>query len=221
MKAFRRLDHLLCYVPDIREAHDLFHGRLGFPEAWPIGRFWPGSQACGLALGGINLELIQPDRDPPQIGMISALAFEPTDELQSALRSQGIPFEVFEKRESNPDLLRLRGLPDRHGPQLLCTNVIPEERSLMFPFFGCTYAPILRERLSPNRLTPAEGNRVMEIVIGHPDPEKLMDQLSTLGIEGGVAISATLSESLQVQSIRMASGPIDLEGWPAGFKFTA
>ena len=115
MNAFLRLDHLLCDVADIDKAFDLFHTQLGFPVAWPIGRFWPHGRTCGLALGGVNLELIQSDEEPVAEAAIRGIAFEPTDRIQEVFDHEGVPFTTFEKWESNPELLRLRKLPSSSG----------------------------------------------------------------------------------------------------------
>ncbi len=151
--AFQRLDHLLCNVPDIDEAFNLFHNRLGFPVAWPIGRYWPHGRTCGIALGGVNLEFIQedssgtalqavsrPDVSPDNLqATISRVAFEPTTHVQQAFIREAIPFTTFEKWEDDQELLRLRGMKLGAGRQLLCINTIPEEHQLQFPFFACAY----------------------------------------------------------------------------------
>ena len=178
--AFQRLDHLLCNVPDIEEAFDLFHNRLGFPIAWPIGRFWPNGRTCGIALGGVNLEFIQRDAEPTKEAVIRRIAFQPTGHVQEALRHEHIPFTVFEKRESEPELLRLRGMPVDQGEQLLCTNTLPDEDKLEFPFFACDYALIPKAALSPNAFEIPDGNSVKEIVIGHPQPAAVKSQLDRL-----------------------------------------
>ena len=223
MKAFLRLDHLLCDVPDIDAAFDLFHRSLGFPVAWPIGPYWPGGRMCGIALGGINLELIQLDAEPVTEATIRSMAFEPTADIKEILSREGIPFHTFDKVESNDELLRLRALPTGQGPQLLCTNTIPDESTLEFPFFACKYAPAIHDKLTIEKVTrqgrgPFE-DWVEEVVIGHPQPHALENQLTRLGIERGVRLRSEGHPTKEVIAIKMHSGPINLASFPARFRF--
>ena len=233
MNAFRRLDHLLCDVPDIDASFKLFHDRLGFPVAWPIGAYWPGGRMCGIALGGINLELIQLDTEPVAEARIRSIAFEPTAEIGETLTTEGIPYETFEKVESNDELLRLRGLPAGQGPQLLCVNTIPQESALEFPLFACKYALAIRDKLSVERITrqpeePPVGSTlgrgpfedwVEEVVIGHPNPRLLEDQLTRLGLEQGVPLRFEEHPAKEVTKIKMRSGSFDIGSFPARFLF--
>jgi hypothetical protein len=219
MKAFQRVDHLLCDVPDIDSAFSLFHERLGFPVAWPIGRFWPDRRTCGLALGGINLELIQSDVQPVSEATIRSIAFEPTDRIQEIFQREGIPFKEFEKWESNPDLLRLRNMPSQQGAQLLCTNTLPAEYAIAFPFFACKYAVTVKRKLAPHALPLPDGNVIEEIVLGHPDPAAIKDQLQRLGIQEGVRISVARHPKKEVTALLMKNGAIDLGTWPTSISF--
>lgn len=218
MPAFKRLDHLLCDVPDIEGAFRLFTEELRFPVAWPIGRYWPQGRTCGVALGGANLEFIQPDESPPLEARIETLAFEPTRELHSTLDAHGTPYEVFEKRESDAKLLRLRSLPDDQGEQLLCVNTSPSE-PMEFDLFACRYTPLLQEKLSPKNLRPSDGNELQEVVLGHPFPDALERQLAKLGVEGGVRIRVQVHPVKEVVALRMKNGPLELPGFPSRFRF--
>lgn len=219
MNAFQRLDHLLCDVPDIDAAFELFHQRLGFPVAWPIGRYWPTGRTCGLALGGINLELIQPDVKPPTNARIRGIAFEPTDRAQEVLEQEGIPFKVVEKWETSPELLKLRGMPIHSGAQLLCTNLMPGDYAIEFPFFACNYSVTVKKRLRPEALPLEDKNSVVGVLLGHPSPGRLGEQLQRLGIQEGVRLSVAQHGEKEVVAITMRNGPIDLGGWPARFSF--
>ena len=219
MAAFKRLDHLLCDVPDIEQALALFVDELGFPVAWPIGRYWPDARQCGIALGGINLELIQADEIPVQEATIRAIAYKPSSELHKILNVKKIPFTVFEKRESNPELLKLRGLPFDQGEQPLCTNTIIEESAQEFRFFACDYAPILKAALAPSSFVIPNDNRVEEVVIGLPFPESPTDELEDLGIKGGARITFRKHPVKEVTALVMKNGPIEMAGWPARFRF--
>src|SRR5690349_7194669 len=104
--ALARLDHVIYSVPDIEAAHGKLTER--FPEAWPIGRFWPNGITCGVALGGLNLELIQMDEDAPTEPIGLTLVFEPTsiDEAVAALERCDVRSgDVFEKFEIDSSLL--------------------------------------------------------------------------------------------------------------------
>lgn len=142
---FARIDHIVLQVPDIAAAHAALRG-LGFDEAWPVGRNWPHGPTSGIALGGINLELLQPDLDPPAYPALAEIVFAP---------EPGIPMgqygEVIEKIESDPAKLAARGFPpeDQDAPQRICTNAFPGEDSL-WPHFVCDYAPFLARRLGPD-----------------------------------------------------------------------
>jgi hypothetical protein len=219
MKTFQRLDHLLCDVPDIDAAFDLFHNRLGFPVAWPIGRYWPQGKTCGLALGGVNLEFIQTDGNPVTTARIQTIAFEPTDRIQEMFDREGIPFKRLEKWESDDSLLRMRGLPTGQGAQLLCTNYDPGEYAIEFSFFACKYSITARRKLLPQALPVPSHNAVEQVVLGHPDPSRLTEQFRRLGIEEGVRLSVVTHAVKEVVAIVMKNGPLDLGDWPARFRF--
>ena len=149
---FARLDHIVLQVPDIAAAHARLLA-LGFEEAWPIGRTWPHGPTSGIALGGINLELLQPDEDPPETLTLAELVFE---------RDGSTPLELYgravEKIEGDPAKLAARGFPAalRSEPQRICTNAFPGPESL-WPHFVCEYAPILAPRLSEGRFAAPYG----------------------------------------------------------------
>lgn len=219
MKAFKRLDHLLCDVPDIEAAFQLFTQDLGFPVAWPIGRFWPEGRTSGIALGGANLELIQLDDSPLSEARIQRIAFQPTRQVGKVLHSLRIAFTVYDKLESNPELLALRGMPTNQGRQRLCTNTIPEVAQTHFLFFACNYSAAVRARLSPEALRPTNGNELLEVRLGHPQPKLLQDQLGALGIESGVPITVVEHAENEVVALRMKHGPLPLPSFPSRFRF--
>jgi hypothetical protein len=219
MHAFRRLDHLLCDVPDIDAAFDLFTKQLGFPVAWPIGRYWPHGRTCGVGLGGINLEFIQPDSGAPSKATIRGIAFEPTDRIQEIFDREGIPYATSEKWESNDELLALRSMPTGQGAQLLCTNTMPAEYAIEFPFFACKYSVVVTRKLQPLTRALADGNMVEQVFLGHPDPSALKQQIGRFGIQEGVRLAVIQHSTKEVVAISMRTGPVDLGGWPAGFEF--
>jgi catechol 2,3-dioxygenase-like lactoylglutathione lyase family enzyme len=219
--ALRRIDHLICGVPDIERALEFFHRELGFPIAWPIGRFWPGVRTCGIALGGLNLEFMEPDEEKPERATITTMAFEPTslDAAEAALASLGIPFQRGEKVEPDPVLLRLRGFPDTtREPQHICTNLVPEP-PIEPELFVCSYSPFLKERLAPeNPALAAPHGRVERIVLQMPEPTLVM-RIAELGYLGDVEIEATKGSRPRVSGIKLASGPLELGEFPADFRF--
>lgn len=219
MNAFRRLDHLLCEVPHIEATFELLHDKLGFPVAWPIGRYWPDSTTCGLALGGANLELIQPDKNRPRQAHIHTLAFEPGKDITKVLRQAHIGYTKFNKFEDDPEILKLRSLPVEAGRQRLCTNTLPFPSKLEFPLFACQYSPALRAILDPYAFKIPGDNALEEVVLGHPDPARLKKQLDLLGIKEGVRITTQKNRTIEVVALIMKNGPIDLPSFPARFKF--
>lgn len=220
----RRLDHLICEVPDIDEALDVWLG-LGFPLAWPVGRFWPSGRTAGVALGGINLEFVQPDESAPSCATIRTLAFEPIDLdlAAAALAGQGISVEVFDKWESDPALLRLRGFDaaESQSPQLICRNAYPTEEPA-FPFFFCAYSPPLAKRLAP--FSFPDLHPVTHVMVATPNPAadwRRIDDLFGLpkaarGTE--IVLSEAPSEYAEVVEIRSDRGPLDFGKWPARFR---
>ena len=117
-----RLDHVIYSVPDIEAAHRKLTAR--FPEAWSVGRFWPDSLTSGVALGGINLELIQFDLIQGSTAKGTTLVFQPTtfEEAVAAFARAGIPALVMNKHEKDPELLRLRGFSELASltPKWIC-----------------------------------------------------------------------------------------------------
>lgn len=221
----RRLDHLICEVPDIEDAFERFVD-LGFPVAWPIGRFWPSGRTAGVALGGINLEFLQSDMGAPEVACIQTLVFEPVElEIAAArLGELGVPMRLAEKREGNSELLRLRGFTDREAEveQLICRNAYPEGE-IPIDFFLCEYVPPLYKRLGP-QMFPALAPLV-EVEISTPNPATDWMQINALfglpeakrGVE--LVLSEEPGERAEVTAIRSDRGPIDLEGWPSRFQF--
>ncbi|HEY0868374.1 MAG TPA: hypothetical protein VGE01_13395 [Fimbriimonas sp.] len=163
-----RLDHVIAEVEDIEQAMAGM-AAAGYPTAWPVGPFWPGALTSGVSVGTFNVELYQPlDRDPAR-PLIRTLVYEPesVEHACSALDRFGIAYEVREKVEPDPSLLRLRGFSETESevPQPICTNVVPLDPP--FPFFFCEYAPALKRRLAPGRFTVP--HQVRELVYGLRD----------------------------------------------------
>jgi len=219
--AIRRIDHLICEVPDIHEALRHFTDVLGFPEAWPVGRFWPSGRTCGVALGGLNLEFIQLDENPIDIARITTIVFEPTslEAAQRQLAKQGIQSKLFEKIEPDPALLALRGFPPEQTqtPQLICRNLLIEGAS-PFPFFFCDYVPFLRERLD----IASPHGKVIRLSIQMEERPGGIRLFSHLGYLGDVEIYAEeeAAEPTMATEIRLDTGPLDLQGFPAAFRFS-
>ncbi|RYG49727.1 hypothetical protein EON79_00265 [bacterium] len=167
-----RLDHFILEVPDIAAAHEAWLER-GFSEAWPIGPFWPSALTSGIALDGLNLELVQPlDREPKET---HTFVFEPTSiaVAYATLFREGLRPRIAPKVEADPELLALRGFPAETSsqPQRICTNVMPDGNPAL-DFFTCEYAPFLKERLV--KLDP---ETMVEVTM----PKKAMALLRRLG----------------------------------------
>jgi len=219
----KRLDHLICEVGDIDEALALFVD-LGFPVAWPVGRFWPQGRTAGVALGGINLEFLQLDDGAPEVARIRTLVFEPFDLRAAATRlaDLGLDVRIAEKWESDAQLLQLRGFQgeDLKTPQLLCTNAYLTGE-IPVDFFLCDYAPKLRSILSPSNFPHVPP--IARVVLGVPDLASawaILSQLYGLPVaHGGVEIGLREKpcEFPEVVEIVSDRGPIDLKGWAARF----
>lgn len=207
----RRVDHLICFVPDIERAHRRLTRDLGYPEAWPIGPFWPQGRTSGVAFGGINLELMQPNSDPPAWATISTVVFEPADGAEEAMTALGLEPRPFEKWEADPELVRLR-FGDPRAPRLICRNLLPS-RHVPFDFFLCDYSPELRDRLAPDRFP--DTPKALEIVAGTTDVSRTTELWP---IEGGVPVRIVPNDRDEVLEIRTERGPVDLGDWPAAFR---
>ncbi len=109
-----------------------------------------------MALGGINLELLQPDVEPPGTPVLAELVFEPSAGADLARFGR-----IVEKIESDPERLAARGFPPetRAEPQRICTNAYPGAES-RWPWFVCDYAPFLKERLGAGRFGRPFGEAV-------------------------------------------------------------
>jgi len=214
LPALRRIDHLICEVPDIAYAFRHFTEALGFPAAWPIGRFWPTGLTAGVGLGGINLEFIQLDQDAPAVARISTIVFEPTS-IEAAivgLEAEGFDARLFEKWESDTELLALRGYPPemRHSPQLICRNVLVDGQ-MPIPFFLCDYSEFQRLRLALG--SPHGQVRAIHI-------QANADLFRRLGYSGDIEITGEDKEKPPlVTEIRLETGSLDLKGFPAEFRF--
>lgn len=217
----RRIDHLICEVPDIVEAVRHFTQGLGFPLAWPIGRFWPTGLTAGVGIGGMNLEFIQPDEGASAKAFISTLVFEPTsvEAAMTAVEEQGLNARLFEKYEDDPERLTLRGFPPEMtgSRQLICRNVLVVG-DVPIPFFFCAYTDLLRERLGPDNpaLKSAHG-RVRTIGMRISGDVGLFERM---GYADDVEIREQAGEPPMVTEIRLETGPVDLQGFPAEFRFS-
>lgn len=149
MSPAARIDHIILSVPDIERAHHkLLDHR--FAEAWPIGEYWPSGRTSGIALGGLNLELMQPEASS-ELPRLRTIVYQPTS-IAAAKAAYGEQAVVFEKVEGDPDKLAKRGFPEemRNSPQRICTNISPGELALgQTSSFFCKYAPFLAEQLGP------------------------------------------------------------------------
>ena len=217
---FSRIDHLVLQVPDIVATHAALRA-LGFDEAWPVRRNWPHGPTSGIALGGINLELLQPDLDPPTRPALAEIVFAP---------KIGVPMaeygEVVEKIESDPAKLAARGFPPqlRGEPQRICTNAFPGRDSL-WPHFVCDYAPLLAHRLAQDSYGAPHG-LVRRVEIGSlavtprfvtpPDAPDLAEFLHRIHLKTGPKLGIRADrvvfwpgESLDLQSLTIIGVPED------------
>lgn len=219
--ALKRLDHLICRVPDIVTYHRHFVDVLGFPEAWPVGRFWPEGRTSGVTLGGINLEFIQPDSGAPTEAITDTLVFEPTslDAAEMGFQRLGVQTRRFDKNEPDPELLRLRGFAEAESrtPQLICRNLFIESE-FPLPVFLCDYAPFLKDRLT-GILSP--HGKVISITMRLAKPGSIW-RLGDVGYQGNIEIIQSELEfgEPRVTEVRLDSGSIDLQGIDPGFCFT-
>ncbi|HWA82476.1 MAG TPA: hypothetical protein VG820_03520 [Fimbriimonadaceae bacterium] len=209
-----RLDHVIFSVPDIEAAHRELTSR--FPEAWPIGRFWPDGRTSGIAIGGINLELVQPDEAAPTQPVGATLAFEPfsPEVAEFTLRREGLACHRFDKIEPDHDLLRLRGFSEQAGqtPQLICENVLLDEPGeASFDFFTCSYSPFLKEWLSPDHPRLRTQRRITRIRYATPWPEQAASLLAKLDYQGEIQVQFVPGERKAIVGIETDDGPL---GWP-------
>ena len=197
-----RLDHLIATVPDLRATHRRLRA-LGFREAWPPGPFWPAATTSGLALGGANLELVQPDAGVEE-ARIDTLVLAP-DSLEEG-RTIPLAFDEREKLESDAALLSLRGFPPEMAaePQPICRNLHPREDPVPYPFFLCLYAPFLKARLAPSNFAFPHGPLVGLSLVA-PDPEAVRRLFA--GRLGPLALDVDSGERPKVEAIRFAEGP--------------
>jgi hypothetical protein len=211
--ALARVDHLIFSVSDIDSAHSSLTET--FPEAWPVGRFWPEGRTSGVALGGLNLELIQLDDSALESPVGQTLVFEPTtlQEAAHAMESAGVASWVFEKIEPNRELLLLRGFSEEAAsvPQPICRNILPSKPdSLPFEFFVCDYSPFLKRWLSPNHPRLKTASKVTTIIYGTPAPDEARQLLLDLGYSGDIEISFEPYDERRVLDIVTSSGSL---GW--------
>ena len=195
------LDHLIAVVPDLWATHARLL-ELGFDEAWPPGPFWPSATTSGIALGGANLELMQPDAGVDE-ARIETLVLAPSSLEEGRAFMRG-PYEERAKIEPDPALLALRGFPpeDATSPQAICTNLYPEAPP--FPFFLCLYAPFLKARLAPSNFAHPRGPLV-GLALTAPDPEVVRRLF--VGHLGPIELDVDPG-STEVVEIRFADGSV-------------
>ena len=194
---------MIAVVPDLRATHRRLIDA-GFDEAWPPGPFWPSAITSGIALGGANLELVQPDEGIPsaKIGTM-VLAPATLEEGEAVLHDLGLAFEEWEKIEPDPSLLALRGFPPElaSSPQRICTNQLPNDPP--YPFFHCCYAPFLKERLAPERFEQPRGP-IVGLALTSPDPESVRRLFA--GHLGPIELDVETSPVSGIAAIRFADG---------------
>ncbi|GEM_PF-4602172 len=193
------LDHLIAAVPDLRATHRRLR-ESGFEEAWPPGPFWPSATTSGIALGGANLELVQPDAGVSE-PWIDTLVLAPASlEEGRTFVAEG---REMEKVEPDPVLLALRGFPPERAakPQTICTNLHPADPP--YPFFLCLYTPFLKARLATSNFAQPRGP-IVGLDLQAPEPE-VVQRLFT-GCLGEIEIGVEPSERRGVRSIRFADG---------------
>ena len=220
--ALKRLDHLICRVPDI----EFYHRRLreiGFPEAWPVGRFWPEGRTSGIGLGGLNLELIQPDEGAPSQPICDTLVFEPVslEAGEQAFARLGYRTERYEKWESDPELLKMRGFSEEGSQteQLICKNLYPDP-TFPVPLFMCEYSNGLARRLGREQVGDSPAGPVLAIEVQMEKPGQLW-VLAELGYLGSVELiqREEVTGPFQIAGIKLERGPLDTRGVRLGFVF--
>ena len=193
------LDHLIATVPDLRASHQRLLA-WGFEEAWPPGPFWPAATTSGIALGGANLELVQPDSGVAE-PWIDTLVLAP----ESLEEGRAIPlaFEERAKLEPDPALLALRGFPPERTrePQTICTNLYPLDAP--YPFFLCLYVPFLKARLAPANFAAPRGP-IRELSLSAPDPGRVRSLFG--GRVGTISLDVARGDRAVVGAIRFADG---------------
>lgn len=193
MPYIRRLDHVIAEVADIHATHELLR-QSGFPEAWPIGPFWPSALTSGIALGGINLELVEHETSKPDQDFVRTLVFEPNspEETVRELSRRGISSHIVEKVEPAPELLRLRGFDETQAltPQQICTNVLIDGDFSIDTFF-CAYTKFLRDRLSPDHpALQTDHGRVVRLIV----------ELSPGGMDAWTALNLPQSVPIEIHA---------------------
>ena len=197
------LDHLIATVPDIRATHRRLLG-LGFEEAWPIGPFWPVALTSGVALGGANLELVQPDAGADE-ARIETLVLAPADHKEAVAFMAPFNERQRDKDESDPHLLALRGFPPEMAArtQRICDNRYPGEGEAKYPFFLCLYAPFLKDRLAPSNFAAPRGS-LTKLALVAPEPEAVRRLFA--GHLGPVELEVDTGERSRVAAIQFADG---------------
>ena len=206
-----RLDHVIYSVRSIAASHRALVRT--YPEAWPIGRFWPDGLTSGVAIGGMNLELIQFDSNPPENSVGTTLVFQPTsfEDALAAFARAAIPAVVINKQEDDPEKLRRRGFTESECSirQWICRNLLPERpEELPFDFFVCEYSPFLRRHLSPDNPRLNLKDRVTEIRVATPDPAAARNVLEALDYRGNVPIRFVGHDDRRILEVITTSGPV-------------
>ncbi|MBC8064794.1 MAG: hypothetical protein H7Y17_08190, partial [Chlorobia bacterium] len=181
-------------------------------------------RTSGIALGGINLEFIQPDVDAPEQAVCDTLVFEPTSlqRAEEALGAKGVLTRRLDKIEPDPALLALRGFEEveLQGPQLICKNLLLESE-FPVPMFLCEYVPKLKQRLSASNPSFKQPHgRVLSITVQLAKPGAIW-RLSDLGYQGNIELLQAESRfgAPSVIEIKFERGPVELQGIDPGFTF--
>lgn len=188
MSLFRRLDHILIYLPDTERAHQACRDA-GLAEAWPPGQYWPTRISSGVSVGPYNVEFITDSEEPAERPEGRMIVFEPSDigAAEAWLAGRGCPLSRNVKMLDERSQRELRGFvgADLDQSQELCTYSVPNVPT-PFPFFVCQYTPyqenLLRGRRGPDLTDGAE------LCVRVQDPDAAARFLESMAVEAGTKI---------------------------------